>query len=136
MALVWSGLADSAYAVSQRGLATASRARFGNAILAAAASRRWDAARTLRDRITAGGPGIGSYDRAIAALVFGNRAAAAAAFVDHLEHGGGLADTLYSLCHPPYDAIRTEPAWKAFLARHRLRECPYSSPWPVGAPPR
>jgi len=71
----------------------------------------------------------------MAALVFGNRAAAAAAFVDHLEHGGGLPNLVFSVCYPPYDAIRTEPAWKAFLARHRLRECPYSSPWPVGAPP-
>ncbi|WP_373063340.1 hypothetical protein [Gemmatimonas sp.] len=56
-ALVWSGLADSAYAVSQRSLATASRARFGSAIVAAAASRRWDAVRTLRERIPGGGLG-------------------------------------------------------------------------------
>mgnify|MGYP000546893213 CR=1 FL=1 len=134
-AFIWSGLADSAYAVSQRGLATAQRGRVGHAVLAAAASRHWDAARTLRDRITAGGPGITAFDGAMAALVFGNRAAAAAAFVDHLEHGGGLPNLVFSVCYPPYDAIRTEPAWKAFLARHRLRECPYSSPWPVGAPP-
>ncbi|WP_411281532.1 protein kinase domain-containing protein [Gemmatimonas sp.] len=133
IALVWSGLADSAFAVSQRGLATAARARFGNAILAAAASRRWDAARTLRDRITAGGPGITAYDRAMSSVVFGNNAAAATAFIEHLEHGGGLANIAFSVCHPPYDAIRTEPAWKAFLVRHRLRECPYASPWPVSA---
>jgi len=135
VALIWSGLADSAYAVSQRNLATASRGRFGIALLAAAASRHWDEARALRDRITVGGPGITAYDHAMAALVFGNRAAAAAAFVDHLEHGGGLANIAFSVCYPPYDAIRTEPAWKAFLARHRLRECLYSSPWPVGAAP-
>ena len=135
IALVWSELADSAYAVSQRGLASASRGRFGMAILAAAASRHWDEARTLRDRITAGGPGIGSYDRAMSSVVFGNRTAAATAFVDHLERGGGLSNIAFSVCHPPYDAIRTEPAWKAFLARHRLRECPYASPWPVGAAP-
>jgi len=67
--------------------------------------------------------------------VFGNRAAAATAFLDHLEHGGGLGNTPFSVCHPPYDAIRTELAWKAFLAWHRLRECPYASPWPVGAAP-
>ena len=135
IALVWSELADSAYVVSQRGLASASRGRFGMAILAAAASRHWDEARTLRDRITAGGPGIGSYDRAMSSVVFGNRTAAATAFVDHLERGGGLSNIAFSVCYPPYDAIRTEPAWKAFLARHRLRECPYASPWPVGAAP-
>jgi len=105
------------------------------AILDAAASQHWDAARTLCDRITAAGPGIGSHDRAMSGLVFGNRTAVAAAFVDHLEHGGGLSNIAFSVCYPPYDAIRTEPAWKAFLARHRWRECPYSSPWPVPAPP-
>ena len=62
----------------------------------------------------------------LSCLVFGNRAAAAVAFVDHIEHGGG--NTVSTFCHPPYYAIRTESAWKAFLARHRLRECPYSSP--------
>jgi len=134
--LIWSELADSAYAVSQRNLAFPQRGRFGSHLLAAAASRHWDAARTLRDRVSASGPGITSYDRAMAALVFGNRAAAAVAFVDHLEHGGGLPNLAFSVCFPPYDAIRSEPAWKAFLVRHRLRECPYSSPWPIGAPPR
>ncbi len=121
--------------MSQRNLATASRGRFGTALLAAAATRRWDEARALRNRIVAGGPGISAHDRAMAALVFGNRAAAAAAFVEHLEHSGGLPNIAFSVCYSPYDAIRTEPAWKAFLARHRLRECPYSSPWPVGAAP-
>ncbi|AMW03934.1 hypothetical protein GEMMAAP_01905 [Gemmatimonas phototrophica] len=76
-----------------------------------------------------------SFDRAVAALVFGDRATAAALFVDHLEQDGALANLAFSVCYPPYDGIRAEPAWKAFLARHQLKECPYTSPWPIRPAP-
>jgi hypothetical protein len=59
---------------------------------------------------------------------FGCRAGAAAPFVDNLEHDGGFMNLACSVCSPPYDAIRAEPVWKAFLARHQMRECPYTSP--------
>lgn len=103
--------------------------------MAAAAAGQWDAARAVQRRITAGGDEVRSFIRAAAALVFGDRAAAAL-FVDYLERDGGFATLVFSIGFPPYDAIRAEPAWKAFLARHQLTECPYSSPWPIGAAPR
>jgi Tfp pilus assembly protein PilF len=135
-ALIWSGQADSAFRVSQRVRdADRSRGRFGTAIMAAAASGHWDVARALQRQITARGGDVRIFDRAAAELVFGNRAEAAALFVDQLEHEGGLANLVFSMCYPPYDAIRDEPAWKAFLTRHQLRECPYRSPWPIAAPP-
>ncbi|WP_310569943.1 protein kinase [Gemmatimonas sp.] len=134
LVLVWSGLADSAFHVAQRNLTTLSRGRLGNAVLAAAAAGRWPEARALRAQIIAGGVGITSYDRAQADLVFGNRAAAAAGFVDHLENDGGLPNIAFSMCFPPYDAIRSEPVWTAFLRRHQLRDCPRTSPWPIGTP--
>ncbi len=135
VAQVWSGLADSAFRIRQRTVNTTQRGRFAFEILAAAGAGRWDVARTTRMRVLEGGPEITDYDRGVAAAVFGNRAQAAAAFVEHLERGGALPNLVFSLCSPVYDAIRDEPAWKAFLARHQLRECPYRSPWPIGAPP-
>ena len=137
VALVWTGLADSAFRVTQRPpVSDRTRGRFGFAILAAAAAGQWDAARALQREIGARGADARSFDRAVSALVFGDRAAAAALFVDNLEQDGGLANILFSVCYPPYDAIRAEPAWKAFLARHQLKECPYSSPWPLAAAPQ
>ena len=109
--------------------------RFGYGIMAAAAAGQSDAARALQRKIDAGEAYVRSFDRAVSALVFGDRAAAAALFVDNLEHDGGLANLTFSICYPPYDAIRTEPVWQAFLARHQLKECPYSSPWPIGPAP-
>ena len=94
------------------------------------------AARALQREIGARGADARSFDRAVSALVFGDRAASAALFVYNLEQDGGLANNVFSICSPFYDAIRAEPAWKAFLARHALKECPYSSPWPLGAAPR
>jgi serine/threonine-protein kinase len=134
--LIWAGLADSAFRVSRLLPASdRSRGRFGNALMAAAAAGQWDAARALQREINAGGPAVRSYDRAAAALVFGDRAGAAALFIDNLEHDGGFVNVAFSLCAPNYDTIRDEPAWKAFRARYQLRECPYRSPWPIGAPP-
>ncbi len=46
--------------------------------------------------------------------------AGAAAFVDYLEHDG-FANMAVSVCLPPYDAIRAEPAWEALPVRHRLK---------------
>jgi serine/threonine-protein kinase len=135
-ALVWSGLADSAYRVSRRSLNTQARGRFGTAVLAAAAAQEWTVARTLRDQIASGAAGVSAYDRAIAAAVFGNRAEAARYFVDVLENGGALANVGFSVCSLPFDAVRAEPAWKALLQRHGLKECPYPSSWPIGAVPR
>ena len=135
--LIWSGLADSAFRVNQRNpVSDRTRGRFGYAIMAAAAAGQWDAARALQREIGARGAGVRSFDRAASALVFGDRAAAAALFVDNLEQDGGLANLVFSICYPPYDGIRAEPAWKAFLARHLLKECPYTSPWPLNAAPR
>ena len=135
--LIWAGLADSAFRVTQRNpVSNRIRGRFGYAILAAAAAGQWDAARALQREIGARGADARSFDRAVSALVFGDRAAAAALFVDNLEQDGGLANNVFSICSPLIDAIRAEPAWKAFLARHALKECPYSSPWPLGAAPR
>ncbi len=134
--LIWSGLADSAFRVTQRLPASdRSRSRLGNAIMSAAAAGEWDAARALQREIGARGSEARSIDRAAAALVFGDRAAAAAFFVDNLENDGGLANMAFSVCYLPYDGIRAEPAWKAFLARHQMKECPYTSPWPFGAAP-
>jgi eukaryotic-like serine/threonine-protein kinase len=134
--LIWGGLADSAFRLTQAIPASnRARNRLGNAVMAAAAAGRWDVARELERRISAGGATSRSIDRAIAALVFGDRARAAALFIDNLEHDGGYANHAFSVCYPPYDGIRDEPVWKAFLARHQLRECPYRSPWPIGAPP-
>jgi TolB-like protein/tetratricopeptide (TPR) repeat protein len=134
--LIWAGQADSAFRLTQRVRASdRTRGRFGFAIIAAAAAGEWDAARALQRQIAARGAGAAVFDRAAAALVFGDRTAAATLFVENLEHDGGLANTQFSVCFPPYDAFRTEPVWKAFLARHQLRECPYRSPWPIGAPP-
>ncbi len=135
--LIWSGLADSAFRSTRRIPASdRSRSRFGNAIMAAAAAGQWDVARALQREISAGGDGVRSIDRAAAALVFGDRAAAAALFIDNLENDGGLANMAFSVCYLPYDAIRAEPAWKAFLAKHQMKECPYTSPWPIGVAPR
>jgi hypothetical protein len=137
VALIWTGLADSAFRVTQRNpVSDRTRGRFGYAIMAAAAAGQWDAARALQREIDARGAGVRSFDRAASALVFGDRAAAAALFVEHLEQDGALANLAFSVCYPPYDGIRAEPAWKAFLARHQLKECPYTSPWPLGAAPR
>ncbi len=134
--LIWAGMADSAFRVTKRAPASdRTRGRLGYAILAAAAAGEWDAARALQRQIAARGPDVRSFDRAVAALVFGDRATAAALFVDHLEHDGALANLAFSVCYPPYDGVRAEPAWKAFLARHQLKECPYSSPWPIGPAP-
>jgi serine/threonine-protein kinase len=134
--MIWTGRADSAFQVTRRNPASdRNRGRFGHAIMAAAAAGQWKAARAWQRKIDAGGAEIRSFDRAAAALVFGDRATAAARFVDNLEQDGGLANVVFSVCYPPYDGIRTEPAWKAFLARHQLKECPYSSPWPLGAAP-
>lgn len=70
-ALNWSGLADSAFRSTRRMPASdRSRSRFGNAIMA----------------------------RAAAALVFGDRATAAALFVDNLENEGVLANMAFSVC--------------------------------------
>ena len=136
VALIWSGQADSAFRVTKRhSVAERTRGRFGYGMLAAAAAGQWDAARALQREMGARAAEARSFDRAAAALVFGDRAAAATLFVDNLEHDGGLANAVFSLCFPPYDAIRDEPAWKAFLARHQMLECPYRSPWPIGAPP-
>ena len=135
--LIWAGLADSAFRVTQRSPASDRiRGRFGYAILAAAAAGQWDAARARQREIGVRGADVRSFDRAASALVFGDRATAAALFVEHLEQDGALANLAFSVCYPPYDAIRAEPAWKAFLGRHQLRECPYTSPWPLGAAPR
>jgi serine/threonine-protein kinase len=134
--LIWAGQADSAFRVTQRAPASdRNRGRLGYAIMAAAAAGEWDAARALQRQIAARGPDVRSFDRAVAALVFGDRATAAALFVDHLEHDGALPNLAFSVCYPPYDGVRAEPAWKAFLARHQLKECPYSSPWPIGPAP-
>jgi hypothetical protein len=136
VALIWSGQADSAFRVTQRVRdADRTRGRFGLAIMAAAASGHWDVARALQRQIAAGGGDVRTFDRAAAELVFGNRAEAAVLFVDQLEREGGLANLVFSICYRPYDPIRDEPAWKAFLARHALKECPYRSPWPIGTPP-
>ncbi len=136
VALIWSGRADSALRVMQRSPTSDHlRGRLGYAVLASGAAGQWTAARALQLEIGAGGADVGSYDRAAAALVFGDRAASATWFVDNLEHDGGIANIVFSVCYPPYDAIRDQPAWKAFLARHQLRECPYRSPWPIGPPP-
>jgi serine/threonine-protein kinase len=134
--LIWAGLADSAFRVAQRGASSPLRARLAFQVLAAAAAGEWEVARRLRRQIEARGEGVSSYDRAAAALVFGDRAAAAVLFVDHLENDGGIANVVFSVCDPVYDTIRAEPAWKAFLARHQMKECPYTSPWPIGAAPR
>ena len=137
VAHIWAGQADSAFRVTQRiPVSERTRGRFGFAVMAAAAAGRWDAARALQREIGARGAGVRSFDRAASALVFGDRAAAAALFVDNLEQDGGLANPVFSICYPPYDGIRAEPAWKAFLARHLLKECPYTSPWPLNAAPR
>jgi serine/threonine-protein kinase len=134
--LIWAGLADSAFRVTKRAPASdRNRGRLGYAIMAAAAAGEWDAARALQRQIAARGPDVRSFDRAVAALVFSDRATAATLFVDHLEHDGALANLAFSVCYPPYDGIRAEPAWKAFLARHQLKECPYTSPWPIGPAP-
>lgn len=134
--LIWAGLADSAFRVTKRALVSdRTRGRLGYAILAAAAAGEWDAARALQRQIAARGADVRSFDRAVAALVFGDRATAAALFVDHLEQDGALANLAFSVCYPPYDGIRAEPAWKAFLARHQLKECPYTSPWPIRPAP-
>ena len=130
---VWSGMLDSAVRNGRRAMKTGTiRGRFGQALVAEAVAGNWAAARAIRTRITANGPDITPYDRAMSELVFGTRAAAAAAFVEHIEHVGGLANIIMTMCHPPLDAIRAEPAWKAFLARHQLTDCTLSSPWPVG----
>jgi tetratricopeptide (TPR) repeat protein len=134
--LLWAGFTDSAFLVAQRGLTTQVRARYGVAVLTAAATGDWEAARRLRRQIEARGEGVTPYDRAVSALVFGDRAAAAVLFVDHLENDGGFANIVFSVCDPVYDAIRAEPVWKAFLARHQMKECPYASPWPLGAASR
>jgi eukaryotic-like serine/threonine-protein kinase len=134
--LIWAGLADSAFRLTRLIPASdRSRGRPGNAIIAAAAAGQWDAARALQREIVARGANVRSYDRAAAALVFGDRSGAASLFIDNLEHDGGFVNMAFSVCTPQYDAIRDEPAWKAFLTRHQLRECPYRSPWPIGAPP-
>ncbi|MBP6771441.1 MAG: protein kinase [Gemmatimonadaceae bacterium] len=132
----WSGMPDSAARVGKLFLQTgAIRGRFGQTLVAEAAAGHWAEARALRTRIAANGPDITPYDRAMSDVVFGSRAAAAAEFVEHIEHVGGLANIIMSMCHPPLDAIRAEPAWKAFLARHQLKDCTLSSPWPVGPVP-
>ncbi len=134
--LIWAGRADSAFRMTQRtSPADRTRGRLAYAILAAAAAGEWDAARKLQRQIAARGSEVRSFDRAVAALVFGDRATAAALFVDHLEQDGALANVVFSVCYPAYDAIRAEPVWKGFLARHQLKECPYTSPWPIGSPP-
>ena len=134
--LIWAGLADSAFRVTQQAVSGRLRGRFGYAIMAAAAAGNWEVARTLRREIDARGDGETPFDRAVAALVFGDRAAAAALFVEHIERDGAIPNLAFSICFPPYDGIRTEPAWKAFLARHQMKECPYTSPWPFSAAPR
>lgn len=78
--------------------------------MAAGAAGQWDAARAVQRRIAAGGDEVRSFIRAAAALVFGDRAAAAALFVDYLERDGGFATLVFSIGFPPYDAIRAEPA--------------------------
>ncbi len=134
--LIWAGLADSAFRVTRRiPSSDRSRGRFGYAIMAAAVAGQWDVARGLQRQVSARGADVRSFDRAASALVFGDRAAAAALFVDNLEHDGGLPNIAFSVCYPPYDGIRAEPVWKAFLVRHEMKECPYTSPWPLGAPP-
>ena len=134
--LIWAGLADSAFRVTRRIPASdRSRGRFGYTIMAAAAAGQWDVARGLQRQVSARGADVRSFDRAASALVFGDRAAAAALFVDHLEQDGALPNIAFSVCYPPYDGIRAEPVWKAFLVRHEMKECPYTSPWPLGAPP-
>ena len=133
---VWSGMLDSAVRNGRRTMKTGTiRGRFGQALVAEAVAGNWAEARAIRTRIAANGRDITPYDRAMSELVFGTRASAAAAFVEHIEHVGGLANIIMTMCHPALDAIRAEPAWKAFLARHQLKDCTLSSPWPVGPVP-
>ena len=51
----------------------------------------------MQRKIGVGGTDMRSFDHAAAALVFGDRAAAAALFVDNLEHDGGLANIVFSV---------------------------------------
>ncbi len=138
-ALIWTGKADSALRLQRQRLRGAAqrRGRLGALLLAAAAAGQWAEAREVRAMIVRGGdPSIMIFDRAVAELVFGERARAAELFVQSLETEGTIANVMFSTCDPILDPVRGEAAFVAFRARHGLSECPYRSPWPIGTPPR
>ena len=136
-ALIWLQLADSAFNSQQRRTGqTSVRGRLGGLIFAAAAAERWDEALRLRDVIRRGeDPTILLYDRAVAELIFGARAKAAELFVRSMETEGTVPNVIFTLCEPILDAVRDEPAYRRFLERHSLTDCPLRSPWPIKSPP-
>jgi serine/threonine-protein kinase len=102
--------------------------------LAYAVAGRWDEARRLREEIFADSQLRRSYwDRSLAALAFGDRAAA----LDAVEQNIAALDLRNNPgCDPFHETLLGEPRLVRLLRKHGIRECAPRARWRPPEPPR
>ena len=132
---IFRGFPDSALAALETAARLGPRldGEHGLRVLAHAAAGRWPEARRLRDELLANPQLRRSHgDRMIAAMAFGDRAAA----MDALEREVAALDLRTNpACNPVYESLKTEPRFLALMERFGIGVCPPRARWPVPAPP-
>ena len=105
----------------------------GLRVLAFAAAGRWPEARRLRQEIFARTDRRSDWDRMLAALTFGDRAAA----MDALERSIAALDLRGNPgCDPLSDPLQAEPRFLPLMRRLGIGVCAPHARWPVPAPPQ
>jgi eukaryotic-like serine/threonine-protein kinase len=133
---IFRGFPDSALAALETAARLGPRldGERGLRVLALAAAGRWPEASRLRDQLVADPELRRSHsDRVIAAMAFGDRAAA----LDALEREVAALDLRTNPgCNPLYESLTSEPRFLAMMKRLDIRVCTSDARWPVPTPPR
>ena len=105
----------------------------GLRVLALAAAGRWPEARRLWNELLANPQLRRSHsDRMLAAMAFGDRAAA----MDALEREIASLDLRTNPgCNPVYESLKTEPRFLALMKRFGIAVCAPRGSWPLPPPP-
>ena len=130
----FAGHPDSALALLKKGYEL-DPSLFGNSamlLFGYAVAGRWDEADRVRAQIEReGGGNSPDFFKAITAIVYGDRASAAAAVARGIAQRQPLFLFIAAPCDPMFGSIKSEPAYVDALKRNGMRSCPPVGRWPI-----